>query len=72
MRVRVDVSYLEQNQVMLMHHLLPQHHRQELVECDVLDQGGSDVTSFLTGKLIFNQIIILKVKTELTGLVDDK
>ena len=53
---------------MLVHHLLPENHRQELVECDVLDQGGSDVTSFLTGKLIFNNIMIvrpvLKVKTE--------
>ena len=48
---------------MLVHHLLPQHHRQELVECDVLDQSGGDVTSFLTGKLIFNQNYNLSLNT---------
>ena len=39
---------------MLVHHLLPENHRQELVECDVLDQSRDDVTSFLRGKLNFN------------------
>ena len=40
-------QYLEQDQVVAVHHLLAEHHRQELVECDVLDQSCSDVTSYL-------------------------
>ena len=40
-------QYLEQDQVVAVHHLLAEHHRQELVEGDVLDQGRVDVASLL-------------------------
>ena len=33
---------------MLVHHLLPQHHGEELVVGDVLDEGGHDMTRLLS------------------------
>ena len=47
--VLFQLSHLEEDQIMLVHHLLTEHHRQELVERDVLDQSGCDVTGFLRG-----------------------
>ena len=45
--VFVPIAVLEQDQVVLVHHLLAKHHRQELVVREVLHQGGNDVPSFL-------------------------
>ena len=45
--VTIKVSILEQDQVMLMHHFLAEHHGQELVVCDVLDKSSNNVTGFL-------------------------
>ena len=40
-------NHLEEDEVVGVHHLLAEHHRQELVEGDVLDQGCVDVASLL-------------------------
>ena len=40
-------DHLEEDEVVGVHHLLAEHHRQELVEGDVLDQGRVDVASLL-------------------------
>ena len=40
-------NHLEEDEVVGVHHLLAEHHRQELVEGDVLDQGRVDVASLL-------------------------
>ena len=50
--VFVPIAVLEQDQVVLVHHLLAKHHRQELVVREVLHQGGNDVPSFLRVTLI--------------------
>ena len=41
------VNYLEQDEVVLVHDLLAQHHGEELVVSDVLDEGGNNVTRLL-------------------------
>ena len=41
------VNYLEQDEVVLVHHLLAKHHGEELVVGDVLDESGHDVTRLL-------------------------
>ena len=40
-------NHLEEDEVVGVHDLLAEHHRQELVEGDVLDQGRVDVASLL-------------------------
>ena len=40
-------GHLEEDEVVGVHHLLAENHRQELVEGDVLDQGGVDVPGLL-------------------------
>ena len=40
-------SYLKQDEVVLVHDLLAQHHGEELVVGDVLDEGGDNVTRLL-------------------------
>ena len=45
--VSVEVSVLEEDQVVAVHDLLAEHHGQELVVGHVLHQGGDDVTGFL-------------------------
>ena len=40
-------NHLEEDEVVGVHDLLAEHHRQELVEGDVLDQGCVDVASLL-------------------------
>ena len=41
------VNYLEQDEVVLVHDLLAQHHGEELVVGDVLDEGGNNVSRLL-------------------------
>lgn len=41
------LNYLEQDEVVLVHDLLAQHHGEELVVGDVLDEGGNNVTRLL-------------------------
>ena len=50
--VFVPIAVLEQDQVVLVHHLLAKHHRQELVVREVLHQGGNNVPSFLRVTII--------------------
>ena len=50
--VFVPIAVLEQDQVVVVHHLLAKHHRQELVVREVLHQGGNDVPSFLRVNII--------------------
>ena len=50
--VFVPIAVLEEDQVVLVHHLLAKHHRQELVVREVLHQGGNDVPSFLRVTII--------------------
>ncbi len=45
--VTVEVSLLEEDEVVLAHDLLAQHHRQELVVRDLLGDGRHDVSRFL-------------------------
>ena len=45
--VFVPVAVLEQNQVVVVHHLLAEHHGQELVVGEVLHQGGNDMSRLL-------------------------
>ena len=40
-------GHLEEYEVVGVHHLLAENHGQELVEGDVLDQGGVDVPCLL-------------------------
>ena len=50
LKILVDsqmVNYLEQDEVVLVHDLLAQHHGEELVVSDVLDEGGNNVTRLL-------------------------
>ena len=44
---REEGNHLEEDEVVGVHDLLTEHHRQELVEGDVLDQGRVDVASLL-------------------------
>ena len=66
--VFVPVAVLEQNQVVVVHHLLAEHHGQELVVGEVLHQGGNDMPRLLnicglrlslteTRSTLFNMII---------------
>ena len=50
------VNYLEQDEVVLVHDLLAQHHGEELVVGDVLDEGGNNVSRLL-------KPIIIKLKS---------
>ena len=45
--VFVPVAVLEQDQVVVVHHLLAEHHGQELVVGEVLHQGGNDMPRLL-------------------------
>ena len=44
-----EVIVFEQDQLMLVHHFPPQHHRQELIVGDVLDLSCIDVLHLLGG-----------------------
>ena len=50
--VTIEISILEQNQIMLVHHFLAQHHWQELIVCDVLNQSSDNVTRFLRSVIV--------------------
>ena len=41
------LSYLEQDEVVLVHDLLAQHHGEELVVGNVLDEGSNNVSGLL-------------------------
>ena len=45
--IAVEVSLLEEDEVVLVHHLLAQDHRQELVVGDLLRDGRHDVPRLL-------------------------
>ena len=45
--VFVPVAVLEQHQVVVVHHLLAEHHGQELVVGEVLHEGGNDMSRLL-------------------------
>ena len=70
--ISVEVSVLEEDEVVGVHDLLPQHHGQELVVGNVLDQGSDNVTGLLiirTGlKVQLRTQIILAFLIEFSNL----
>ena len=56
-------NHLEEDEIVGVHDLLAEHHRQELVEGDVLDQGRVDVASLLERSMFMALPRIYVVRT---------